>query len=244
VIKIGVIDDDRMLLDGLRAWFRHVPGMQVTKVATTIDGFLATAGDAHVVLLDLNLRDYSVPASNVARLREAGYQVLVVSVIPDSEHVLATMEAGAVGYLTKDHDLNALRDAVRSVAAGGTAITAELAFMMSQDRRPTRPRLSPQEQAVLIAYAQGSTLEAAARRAGVALGTARAYLERVKRKYSEAGRPTRTKLELAERLREDRLELDWLGIAPGQEPGPGRLAWRPAARKTAILSAAIRPTAN
>jgi hypothetical protein len=45
----------------------------------------------------------------------------------------------------------------------------------------------------------------------VAYGTAREYLERIKRKYTDAGRPTRTKLDLVERAREDRLELDGLG---------------------------------
>ena len=54
----------------------------------------------------------------------------------------------------------------------------------------------------------GSDLQAAARRAGIAFGTAREYLERVKRKYTDAGRPTYTKLDLADRVREDRLELD------------------------------------
>jgi DNA-binding NarL/FixJ family response regulator len=164
-----------------------------------------------VVLLDLNLRDRSVPADNVTRLRAAGCRVLMVSVIPDPEHVLATIEAGAAGYVTKDHDLPTLAAAVRDVAAGTAALTPELAFMLSQDSRPTRPRLSRQEQSVLVAYARGSTLHAAARQAGVAYGTARVYLDRVKRKYSDAGRPTHTKLELAQRLREDRLELDDLG---------------------------------
>ena len=45
----------------------------------------------------------------------------------------------------------------------------------------------------------------------MAYGTAREYLERVKRKYTDAGRPTYTKLDLATRVREDRLELDGLG---------------------------------
>ncbi len=210
VISIGMIDDDKMLLDGLQAWFRPLSDVRVVRVATTLDAFLATPVDAQMVLLDLNLRDHSVPVDNVARLCAAGYRVLMVSVVPDPEHVLATIKAGAAGYITKDHDLDTLAAAIREVAAGATALTPELAFILSQDRRPARPRLSPQEQAILVAYAQGSTLHAAARQAGVAYGTARAYLERVKRKYGEAGRTTRTKLELAERLREDRLELDYL----------------------------------
>jgi two-component system, NarL family, nitrate/nitrite response regulator NarL len=215
VVGLGVIDDDQMLLDGMAAWLRQVPDMLVLRTARTVSDFLDagpwTSEGLQVVLLDLNLRDQSVPAENVARLCARGCRVLMVSAIAEPEHVLATIEAGAAGYITKDHDLAVLAEAAREVAAGGSVMTPELAFILSQDRRPARPRLSPQEQAVLSAYASGSTLQAAARRAGVAYGTARAYLERVKQKYSEAGRPARTKLELADRLREDRIGMDALG---------------------------------
>lgn len=43
-----------------------------------------------------------------------------------------------------------------------------------------------------------------------AYGTARQYLQRVKQKYAGVGRPTYTKLDLADRIREDRLDLDAL----------------------------------
>jgi two-component system nitrate/nitrite response regulator NarL len=208
VIGLGVIDDDQMLLDGMAAWLRQLPDLRVLRTARTVSDFLRDRPGASpgplVVLLDLNLRDQSVPADNVARLRAHGHRVLVVSAIAQSAHVLATIEAGAAGYITKDHDLAVLADAARQVANGAPAITPELAVILSQDRSPTRPSLSPQEQAVLSAYARGSTLQAAARQAGVAYSTARTYLERAKAKYDQAGRPARTKLELAERLREDR----------------------------------------
>jgi DNA-binding NarL/FixJ family response regulator len=217
-VNLAIVDDDRMLLDGVGAWLHQagVSDIRLVRTATTVDALLAGDLDAEIALLDLNLRDHSAPAENVARLRAADCRVLVISAIPDPEHVLATIEAGAAGYLTKDHDLTELVDAVRRVGAGGSVLSTELAFILSQDSRPARPRLSPQERAVLVAYAHGSTLAAAARRAGVAYGTAREYLERVKRKYAEVGRPAYTKLDLANRLREDRLELDDLGEVSGQ----------------------------
>lgn len=67
------------------------------------------------------------------------------------------------------------------------------------------PRLSQQERAILIAYASGLTLQSAASRAGVRVGTAKEYLDRVKLKYRQAGRPANTKIELARRAREDGL---------------------------------------
>jgi two-component system, NarL family, nitrate/nitrite response regulator NarL len=212
-VRIAAIDDDRMLLGGLGAWLAPQPDVTLVGIATSVPEYLALVQVPvpDVVLLDLNLRDHSAPDENVARLLSSGSRVLVVSTIPDAAGVLATIEAGASGYLTKDQDLEELVRAVQEVAAGRSVVSPELAFVLSRDARPNRPRLSPQERLVLTSYASGATLAASARRAGVAYGTAREYLERVKRKYAEAGRPTYTKLDLADRVREDRLELDGLG---------------------------------
>ncbi len=213
MITIAAIDDDRMLLGGLDSWLRPIEDIDLATMVTTVSAYLAAVGTQppEVVLLDLNLRDHSNPADNVRRVMESGARVLVVSTIPDADGVLATIEAGASGYVTKDQDLEALVQAIRDVAAGHSVVSPELAFVLSRDNRPNRPQLSSQERVVLTAYASGATLAAAARRAGVAYGTAREYLERVKRKYTDAGRPTYTKLDLATRVREDRLELDGMG---------------------------------
>ncbi len=212
-IVVAAIDDDRMLLGGLASWLAPVADVDLRWALTSVDDYVAAVGDSgpHVVLLDLNLRDGSDPAANVGRVLATGARVLIVSTIPDAGGVLTTLEAGASGYLTKDQDLEVLLAGIRDVAGGGSVVSPELAFLISRDSRPGRPQLSPQERAVLTAYASGATLAAAARRAGIAYGTAREYLERVKRKYAEVGRPTYTKLDLADRVREDRLELDGLG---------------------------------
>lgn len=213
LIRLGAIDDDRMLLTGLASWLTEVDDVVLVVSAPDVAGYadqVRSDPAPDVVLLDLNLRDGSEPAANVVAVQATGARVLVVSTIPDADAVLSTMEAGAAGYITKDKDLPILLQAIRAVAQGDSAITPELTFLISRDARPNRPTLSPQERAVLTAYASGATLTAAARRAGVAYGTAREYLERVKRKYAEVGRPAYTKLDLAERVREDRLERDGL----------------------------------
>ncbi|MDR6438806.1 DNA-binding NarL/FixJ family response regulator [Paenarthrobacter nicotinovorans] len=204
-VRIGAIDDDRMLLQGLAAWLEPLEDVLLVRMASTVAEYLQDQADVDVILLDLNLRDGSNPGRNVQELLETGAAILVVSTIPDQEHVLATIEAGASGYITKDNDLPNLVDFIRSAAKGELAVSPELAFLLSTDARPQRPRLSAQESTVLRIYASGATLAATARQAGVAYGTAREYLERVKRKYTDAGWPTRTKLELRERLWEEDL---------------------------------------
>ncbi|MFE5793696.1 response regulator [Streptomyces sp. NPDC056503] len=203
VIDVAVVDDDRMLLDGLRAWLGEAPGLRLTATADTVDALLAAEGPFGVVLLDLLLRDGSDPADNIRRVRATGARVLVISTVADRRRIVEAVMAGADGYLTKDHDLPALVRAVEEVAAGGTAHSPELAFAWAHDEGPARPRLSPKEIEILLAYASGLTLKATARRTGISPHTAKYYLDRVKDKYQQAGRPTFTKTDLAHRVRED-----------------------------------------
>lgn len=88
------------------------------------------------------------------------------------------------------------------MAAGGTVYPGTC-FCWTQDRRPERPKLSDQEERVLVAYASGATPDAAARRAGIKPGTAKQYLDRVKEKYRLAGRPTAPSSISPIRVRED-----------------------------------------
>ncbi|MFJ6778842.1 response regulator [Streptomyces yangpuensis] len=222
VITVAVVDDDRMLRDGLRAWLGDVPDLRLVATAATVAELLAdpvcgpgphprgpdgTGGPpADVILLDLVLRDGSDPADNIRRLLRTGSRILMISTVPDRSRIIEAIRAGADGYLTKDHDLPTLVAAVKDLAEGRGAHSMELAFACAYDDSPARPRLSPRERQILLDYASGMTLKSAARRAGITVHTAKDYLDRVKAKYQQAGRPTYTKLDLALRVREDSLD--------------------------------------
>ncbi|MFJ9808893.1 response regulator [Streptomyces sp. NPDC101158] len=218
LITVAVVDDDRMLLDGMRAWLGGVPELDLTATAATVDELLASRpgtelphGQARyeapdVVLLDLVLRDGSAPADNIRRLLDTGSRVLMISTVPDRHRIIDAVRAGADGYLTKDNDLPTLVAAVKDVAAGLGAHSPELAFACAHDDGPAAPRLSPRERQVLLDYASGLTLKSTARRAGITVHTAKDYLDRVKAKYRQAGRPAYTKIDLAVRVREDSLD--------------------------------------
>lgn len=203
-IDIAVVDDDRMLVQGIYAWARDSGELRLTGAFPTVDALLnCRTSRPTVVLLDLILHDRSDPVVNVRRLAWAGHRILIVSAWAEREIVAAAVAAGARGCITKDKSLGALAAAVRKVAAGATVYSQELASALLRDSGTMRPHLSAREREILMVYASGMTLEAAARRIGVKPGTARTYLERVKAKYQEIGRPAYTKLDLATRVRED-----------------------------------------
>ncbi|MFJ8472349.1 response regulator [Kitasatospora sp. NPDC094011] len=204
------MDDDRMLCDGMRSWLRGVPAVRLVASGATVDELLAgTRQTADVVLLDLTLKDATAPAANIRRLRAAGSRVLVIGAVSDGARITAALAAGADGYLTKDNDLETLVAAIEAVAVCGAGREPRPADAVPSGALrpdgPDRPRLSPREVQVLLDYASGLTLKSAARRAGITPHTAKDYLDRVKAKYRQVGRPTYTKIDLAARVREDGL---------------------------------------
>lgn len=212
VITVALVDDDRMLTDGMRAWLGGVPGLRLVATATTPAELLRPPDPGlpyaapDVVLLDLRLGDGSDPVENIRLLLSSGSRVLVISTVPDRVRIIESVRAGADGYLTKDNDLPTLVAAIEDVAAGRGAHSPELAFACAHDDSPARPRLSPRERQILLDYASGMTLKSAARRAGITVHTAKDYLDRVKAKYRQAGRPAYTKIDLARLVREDSLD--------------------------------------
>lgn len=216
VIEVAAIDNDQMLLEGMATWMAQVPDIRLTATATSVGDFLSRLAPASIVLLDLNLEDFSDPVDNVAQLVALGFTVVVVTVVPDLSYILATTEAGAVAYVPKTANLTVLADVIRAVARGESPLTTEHAFWLGRDDRSDRPDLTPREREVLTAYGSGMTVDAVGRRLGISPATVRTYLARAKQKYADAGRPIRHRGQYGERVREDGL---------GRERLPTRI-WR------------------
>lgn len=213
-VTLGIVDDDRMLRESLALWLAQELAFEVTVTGASLGEVLDSA-PAEVTLLDVNLRDGSDPADNVERLREWGTRVVVVSTIPDPEFVLATIRAGAWAYVTKSSSVEDLVSVIRATAAGDHAVSTDLAHLMTANANARAPRVSARQRDVARLYASGLPMKSVARRLGISIGTAHEHLRRLKAAYAEAGRPAHSKLDVAQRLREDRLELK--GLADGTE---------------------------
>jgi len=206
-IRVAVVDDHRMVLDGLRSWIAAAAAdIEVVAAVTSWAELMRhPAHPAEVVLLDLDLRDGLPLAVKVAPLKAAGSAVVVVSALAEAARMREALEAGALGYVPKNEPGEALVRAVRAAAAGTGTLNGELAYMLLTDPDVRRPPLSGQEQRALCLYVSGLKMATVARRLGVSEETAKSYLKRVREKYARAGREARTKLELYKRAVEDGL---------------------------------------
>ncbi len=121
LIRVLVADDQRVVRDGLSLLLSLLPGVEV--VGTAIDGedavrqALSLAPD--VVLMDLHMPNCDgVEATRRLVSAHPGIPVVVLTSYSDDETVLAALQAGARGFLTKDAGAEEISQALSVVRAG------------------------------------------------------------------------------------------------------------------------------
>jgi DNA-binding NarL/FixJ family response regulator len=125
-VRIGIVDDHPVVVGGLAAALDAVEGLEVVARAGTIrdaEGLLARDG------LDVILMDVRLPDGNGLELLERTGDtrtaaVIVLSSFEATQYVAAAVRFGAQGFLVKTAPLDEVVDAVRRVAAGGSAFSA------------------------------------------------------------------------------------------------------------------------
>jgi two-component system nitrate/nitrite response regulator NarL len=209
MIEVAVIWDDPALFEGMWAYAAREPDLEVRETSTA--ALLSRAEPRpDVVLIEVTPREGADPVADVRALCRAGYHVLALSRNSDPYLSASLLGTGACLLFGRKQTMRAIVAAIRAsgrgvngAAADGSPLLNGSPVVNGSTGSTGTPRLSARERSVLLAYASGLTLDAVAEQVGIRPSTAKTYLERVKAKYREIGRPAYTKLELAQRASED-----------------------------------------
>jgi len=180
-IRVLVVDDHRMVREGLRSFLEVQDDLEV--VGEAADGAEAVAR-AEELVPDVVLLDLRMPGTDgVAALREMTARgipsrVLVITSFTEPAAVLPAVRAGAAGYVYKDVDPPALAAAIRSVHLGHTLLHPDVARLLAEGRRGTPP-LTPREREVLAEIGRGRSNREIARSLGLAEKTVKAHVSAI-----------------------------------------------------------------
>jgi DNA-binding NarL/FixJ family response regulator len=167
-LRVALGEDDVLLREGI-ARILVGAGMDVVVRSGDADDLLrnASACRPDVVLADVQMppdhTDDGLRAALELRRRLPGTGVLILSQFCEPAYVLELVGEGqaGVGYLLKERvgDVATFLDAITRVAAGGTALDPEVvARMLGRHVRDEPLRLlTPREQEVLAAMAEGKS---------------------------------------------------------------------------------------
>jgi DNA-binding NarL/FixJ family response regulator len=129
-IRILLVDDQRLMREGLRTLLELEPDLQVAGEAgdgqAALDAYAALAPD--VVLMDIRMPGMDgVEATRRLREQWTRARVIILTTFDDDASVFEGLRAGALGYLLKDVSGHDLAEAVRTVAGGGALIEPSVA---------------------------------------------------------------------------------------------------------------------
>ncbi|OOL32072.1 hypothetical protein GQ85_09690 [Rhodococcus rhodochrous] len=201
--RIGAVEDHESVVSGLSAMLADQADLTLVACAPTVDELLAVTSDLDLVILDLRLSDGSSPTGNVQRLTAGGIGTLVFTGGEDPYLVRLAAAAGVLGVVRKSETNAVVVQAIRAAAFGEQVVTTDWAAAIDSDPALSEVGLSPRQLHVLELYASGETTERVARLTGLATPTVTEYLQRIRTKYAEAGRPAPSKTDLYKRALED-----------------------------------------
>jgi DNA-binding NarL/FixJ family response regulator len=213
-IRIALIDNHPVTLYGMRAIFATDPCLDVVYSADSLTDLAVWCPGVDVVILELYLTGNRLSAAEITSVARH-CPVLVVSASSRRDDVLAAIQSGASGYLTKNSNCEAYLAAVRTVVANGIHVSSQLTDHSDNEAGEgcelgTNAALAPREREALAYIAQGFTQAQAATRMGVSPATVDTYVRRIRKKLGPGNKAelTRRAIELGEvRHQRERYEL-------------------------------------
>lgn len=192
-VRVLIADDHLVVREGTRKILERDPGLAV--VGETADGHAVLAQAQRlapdVVLMDLSLPGITgIEATRRLRSSPGAPRVLILSVHDEEDYVVAAIEAGAAGYLSKDADAAELIAAIHAVADGAMVFHPQVAtHLLARSRRAEPPPdLSRRELEILRLAADGKRSHEIARDLSVSLRTVEAGLSSVYAKLGVSSR--------------------------------------------------------
>jgi len=192
-IRVLLVDDHPLFRLGLTSLIQSAPAMEVVGEgdSSTEAVQLVLRLTPDVVLMDVRLREGSgIEACREIRGQYPNTQVLMLSTYSDESVVVASVLAGAAGYLVKDTDAERLLEAVRVVARGGslldsTATRTVLEWMRREDGGASNDPLavlSAQERNILPLIAAGKMNREIGATLGLSEHTVKTYISNILQK--------------------------------------------------------------
>ncbi len=190
--SVLLVEDDANTRDRLARVIAEHPALELRAAAASCAEARAALdrGQPDVLLTDLGLPDGD-GVTLIREVRGRGYRTLamVVTIFGDEQHVVAAIEAGAMGYLLKDGSPDYIGQSILDMLAGGSPISPPIARYLlrrfrSAEESPAPEatdvaRLSEREREVLGLIVKGFSYAETARLLGISPHTVTAHVRNI-----------------------------------------------------------------
>lgn len=179
-----IADDHVLVAEGLAKLINESCDAQVVAMASTL---LETAEmlpqvKPQVLLLDVALPDGDgIDAIHQLRVQRPDLRIIVLTMFAEASVIHRAMQNGANGYLFKSAGVEEVRNAILTVEAGETYLSAEAQQMLSHEKQ-TPANLTMREREILGLIAEGCTMKDIADRLCLGFETVHSYTKNLRQK--------------------------------------------------------------
>ena len=195
-IRVLIVDDQRLMRDGLRTLIELESDIEVAgEAADGLEAIIAYQNlGPDIVLMDVRMPNLNgVEATRRIKADWTEANILILTTFDDDEYIFEALRAGASGYLLKDVSGKELAEAIRTIADGGTLIAPSVARKVVAEFARLKPAsatsaeslpepLSTREVEILQVLAQGRTNKEIAEYLHLAEGTVKNYVTSILQK--------------------------------------------------------------
>lgn len=195
-VRVLVVDDFELIRDGIAAALGVDPRIEIAGRAADGIEALEMAHDLRpdVIVLDLRMSERGgMETLELCAEQLPATRVLILTANENPSNLEAAMAAGAAGFLTKEIEADALREAVLAVHRGETVLAPALAARAGARGKVAatgedQPELTPRERRIVRLLGKGSTDREIAAELFVGVRTVQYDLASVRRKTGLSSR--------------------------------------------------------
>ncbi|HVL81942.1 MAG TPA: response regulator transcription factor [Actinomycetota bacterium] len=185
-IRVMVVDDHEMIAQSLSRVLGDEADIQVVGTVGSVSevAHAAVRLQPDVVIMDYKLADGTgIDATERLRSVRPEAKVVLLTGFADDGVLLAAIEAGCSGFITKDQPATEIVSAIRAAQAGealiSPAMLSRLLPRIRKERTGFDPGLTPRELEVLQLLSQGLTSQAIAERLVLSPHTVRNHIQSI-----------------------------------------------------------------
>lgn len=201
MIKVLLVDDQKILLDGLKAILETDAGIKVVGMVTEGKKAIEVAEEhkPNVVLMDIRMPQMNgVECTRIIKGKWPEMAVLMLTTFDDEEYIVDALKHGACGYLLKDISGQNLIQAVKNASEGDTILPSKVAARIAgrisektndpSEKLKKELGLSDREVEIALMISQGFTNRQIASALFISEGTVKNYTSTVYSKIDVSDR--------------------------------------------------------
>ena len=183
-IRIFIYDDSKERRDSLIALLNLSDNYKCIGEAPNCKNVLAEMEEYYpdVVLMDINMPEVDgLEGLHLIKTKYPAIKVLMQTAYDDSEKIFTSIKNGASGYILKNDKPQKILQAIEEVYEGGAVMNPAIALKVLNYFKPSDKKspLSPKENEVLAALAEGMSYKMVADKLGVSYTTINTHTKRI-----------------------------------------------------------------